>query len=298
VLHAVATPYRERSHFDGQMVLENGGTAAGLRDGWLNRALGAFAGGKHDVAIALADNVPLVLRGPESVTSWSPSRLPDAADDTLERVAELYANDALLSSRLRDALAMRDMAGDSAQGGGAARGAGFRGDAQIGPLVSAAARFLKADDGPRIAVFEAGGWDTHANQGAEQGQLALRLGGLDGAVAALKRDLGAVWNETALLIVTEFGRTVAANGTRGTDHGTGGCAFLAGGAVKGGRVIADWPGLGERDLFEGRDLKPTTDLRAVFKGVLRDHLGVSAETLDAAVFPDSRAVPAVEGLVA
>jgi uncharacterized protein (DUF1501 family) len=315
VLHAVATPYRDRSHFDGQMVLENGGTAAGLRDGWLNRALGAFAAGKHDVAVgrgaapapaalppslavALADNVPLVLRGPESVTSWSPSRLPDAADDTLERVADLYANDPLLSSRLRDALAMRDMAGDSPQGGGAARGAGFRGDAQIGPLVSAAARFLKADDGPRIAVFEAGGWDTHANQGAEQGQLALRLGGLDGAVAALKRDLGAVWNDTALLIVTEFGRTVAANGTRGTDHGTGGCAFLAGGAAKGGRVIADWPGLGERDLLEGRDLEPTTDLRAVFKGVLRDHLGVSAGTLDTVVFPDSRAMAALDDLVA
>jgi uncharacterized protein (DUF1501 family) len=296
VLHAVATPYRDRSHFDGQMVLENGGTAAGaFRDGWLNRALAVL---RPSMAVALAENVPLVLRGPESVTSWSPSRLPDAADDTLERVAELYANDALLSSRLHDALAMRDMAGDVTTGAAGARGGGFRGDAQIGPLVAAAARFLRAYDGPRIAVLEAGGWDTHANQGAEQGQLALRLGGLDGAVAALKRDLGAVWSNTALLIVTEFGRTVAANGTRGTDHGTGGCAFLAGGAVKGGRVLADWPGLGERDLFEGRDLQPTTDLRAVLKGVLRDHLGVSAATLDTAVFPDSRAVQAVEGLVA
>ena len=299
VVHAAATPYRERSHFDGQMVLENGGTAGGVpRDGWLNRALGNFAAPTHDAAVALAENVPLVLRGDESVTSWSPSRLPDAADDTLERIADLYANDALLSSRLRDALAARDMAGDAAAGAGGARGAGFRGDAQIGALVSAAARFLAADDGPRIAVLEAGGWDTHANQGAEQGQLAARLGGLDGAVATLKRELGAVWSRTALLVVTEFGRTVAVNGTRGTDHGTGGCAFLVGGAVKGGRVIADWPGLAEKDLYQARDLKPTTDLRAVFKGVLRDHLGVAAAALDTHVFPGSAAVAALDGLVA
>lgn len=296
VLHAVATPYRERSHFDGQAVLENGALAPGAaRDGWLNRALGAFAAGKTDAAIAVADSVPLVLRGPERVASWAPSRLPGAADDTFERVAELYANDEVFSARLRDALATRAMAGDAAAG--SARGGGVRGGAQLGALVTAAARFLKADDGPRIAVLEAGGWDTHANQGAEQGQLALRLAGLDAAVAALKRDLGTVWRSTAVLIVTEFGRTIAANGTRGTDHGTGGCAFLAGGAVNGGRVIADWLGLAERDLLEGRDLAPTTDLRAVLKGVLRDHLHVSARALDTVIFPDSARLPAIDGLV-
>jgi uncharacterized protein (DUF1501 family) len=292
VLHAVATPYRERSHFDGQAVLENGGaTAPALHDGWLNRSLGGL-GNAREVAIAVADNVPLVLRGDRPVTSWAPSRLPDAPDDTLERIMDLYANDSLLAARLKDALATKEMAGAASGGAG-----GSRGDGQLGALVSATARFLAAADGPRIAVLEATGWDTHANQGAEQGQLAARLGGLDAGIGALKRDLGDAWKHTAVLVVTEFGRTVAVNGTRGTDHGTGTCAFLAGGAVKGGRVVADWPGLAERDLFQARDLKPTTDLRAVFKGVLRDHLGMSPATLDTQVFPDSTAVAARDGLI-
>jgi uncharacterized protein (DUF1501 family) len=241
------------------------------------------------VAIAVADNVPLVLRGDRPVTSWAPSRLPDAPDDTLERIMDLYANDALLGARLRDALATKEMAGDA--------GGGARGDGQLGALVSATAKFLAAPDGPRIAVLEATGWDTHANQGAEQGQLAARLGSLDAGIGALKRDLGDAWKHTAVLVVTEFGRTVAVNGTRGTDHGTGTCAFLAGGAVQGGRVIADWPGLAERDLYQARDLKPTIDLRAVFKGVLRDHLGVAAAALDEQVFPGSSAARAKDGLI-
>jgi uncharacterized protein (DUF1501 family) len=169
--------------------------------------------------------------------------------------------------------------------------------AQLGPLVSAAAKFLSAADGPRIAVLESGGWDTHANQGSSRGLLATRLTGLDKAVATLQRELGEHWQQTVVMIVTEFGRTVAVNGTRGTDHGTGGCAFLAGGAVRGGRVIADWPGLAAKDLYQGRDLAPTTDLRAVFKGVLRDHLRVSAALLDMEVFPDSAEIDGVEDLV-
>jgi uncharacterized protein (DUF1501 family) len=297
VLHAVATPYRERSHFDGQAVLENGGTTApALHDGWLNRSLGGL-GNAREVAIAVADNVPLVLRGDRPVTSWAPSRLPDAPDDTLERIMDLYANDSLLSARLRDALATKEMAGDAANGGAPSRGPALPGDGQLGALVAATARFLVAADGPRIAVLEATGWDTHANQGAEQGQLAARLGGLDSGLGALKRDLGAAWKHTAVLVVTEFGRTVAVNGTRGTDHGTGTCAFLAGGAVHGGRVLADWPGLAERDLYQARDLKPTTDLRSVFKAVLRDHLGMSAAALDTQVFPGSAAVAARDGLI-
>ncbi|HET8698461.1 MAG TPA: DUF1501 domain-containing protein [Gammaproteobacteria bacterium] len=288
VLHAVATPYRERSHFDGQAVLENGGTAApALHDGWLNRSLGAFATGAREAAIAVADNVPLVLRGDRPVTSWAPSRLPDAPDDTLERIMDLYANDPLLAARLGDALATKELAGD----------AGGRPGGQLPALASAAARFLAAPNGPRIAVLEATGWDTHANQGAEQGQLAARLGGLDAGIAALQRDLGDAWQRTAVLVVTEFGRTVAVNGTRGTDHGTGTCAFLAGGAVRGGRVIADWPGLAERDLYQARDLRPTVDLRAVFKGVLRDHLGVTPAALDTQVFPGSAAAAPMDGLV-
>ncbi len=295
VLHAVATPYRERSHFDGQAVLENGGALpAALRDGWLNRALGSLPTGAGEAAVALAENVPLVLRGGHSVDSWSPSRLPDAADDTLERVASLYANDAILAAHLHEALATRAIA--AGMPGGAA--GAIRGEPQLGALAEAAARFLSVPDGPRIAVLEASGWDTHANQGAEQGQLAARLGALDAAVASLKRGLGSAWRDTAVLVVTEFGRTVAVNGTRGTDHGTGACALLAGGAVAGGRVIADWPGLAERDLYEARDLRPTTDLRAVFKGVLRDHFGADEHALATTVFPASASVRPHEGLIA
>jgi len=160
---------------------------------------------------------------------------------------------------------------------------------RITPLVTAAARFLAEPDGPRIAVIDVDGWDTHANQGAVDGSLALRLRALDAGLAAFKNELGRHWAETSVLIVTEFGRTVAANGTRGTDHGTAGCAFLAGGAVAGGRLVADWPGLGERDLHEGRDLRPTLDLRAVTKGLLADRFGLPAAAL-ARVFPDSEHV--------
>jgi len=292
VVHAVATPYRERSHFDGQNVLENGADAPGaLRDGWLNRAVGSTA--RANGAIALSQNIPLVLRGDTSVTSWAPSRLPEADDDTLARVADLYSRDAHLAARLDEALEARMIAGE--MGGRDARGGGAQ--AQLGPVIRAAGRFLSAPDGPRIAVLDTGGWDTHANQGAGQGVLANRLGGLDTGLAALKQELGAHWQNTVVVVATEFGRTVAVNGTRGTDHGTAGCAFLAGGAVRGGRVFADWPGLADRDLYEGRDLKPTTDMRAVFKGVLIEHLGANSAQLSREVFPASASVAPLEGLI-
>ena len=228
----------------------------------------------------------MVLRGPESVTSWSPSRA-GCRDDTPDRVA----------GRRTTRCSVRGCATAARDRGDAAGARGGPRDRTLGALVTATARFLSAADGPRDRGAR-GERLGHARQSARSGQLAARLAGLDGAVAALKRDLGAVWSSTALLVVTEFGRTVAANGTRGTDHGTGGCAFLAGGAVQGGRVIADWPGLADRDLYQSRDLKPTTDLRAVFKGVLRDHLKVTGAGLDTEVFPESRAVAALDGLVA
>jgi len=292
VVHAVATPYRERSHFDGQNVLENGADAPGaVRDGWLNRVVGSTA--KASGAIALSQNIPLVLRGDRSVTSWAPSRLPAADDDTLARIAELYSQDAHLAGRLEEALAARMIAGE--MGGRNARRGG--GQAQLGPVIRAAGRFLSAPDGPRIAVLDTGGWDTHANQGAGQGSLASRLGGLDAGLAALKQELGNYWQSTVVVVATEFGRTVAVNGTRGTDHGTGGCAFIAGGAVRGGQVFADWPGLADRDLYEGRDLKPTTDMRALFKGVLIEHLGADSAQLNRDVFPASENIAPLEGLI-
>ncbi len=297
VFHAVASPYRERSHFDGQDLLESGtAQLKGTRDGWLNRALPALPSSKtrhtDQIAVALAQNVPLVLRGDAAVNSWAPSRLPDADLDTLQRIADLYSTDEYFASRLQSALAADGIAGEGMDKGGKRDPLnGFN------AVTSAAGKFLAAPDGPRVAVIEVGGWDTHANQGAEEGQLANRLRSLDQGLETLRTSLGAGWKDTAMLVVTEFGRTVAVNGTRGTDHGTATCAFLAGGSISGGRIIADWPGLATSDLYQQRDLRPTLDLRSVFKGILAAHLGVSEADLEAKVFPDSRRAQPLEGLV-
>jgi uncharacterized protein (DUF1501 family) len=298
IFHAVASPYRERSHFDGQDLLESGTGARTTRDGWLNRALPALPLARTRstelIAMALAQNVPLVLRGEARVNSWAPSRLPQADSDTLQRIADLYSADPYFANRLQTALAADDLAGAGMSGAGENRRDPLN---AIGAIASAAGKFLAAADGPRIAVIEAGGWDTHANQGAERGQLATRLRGLDQGLDGLRTALGPAWQDTAILIITEFGRTVAVNGTRGTDHGTATCAFLAGGAIAGGRVVADWPGLATGALYQGRDLKPTLDLRSVFKGVLAAHLGVAERDLEERVFPDSRTAKPIEGLV-
>jgi uncharacterized protein (DUF1501 family) len=164
-------------------------------------------------------------------------------------------------------------------------------------IIHATAGFLRSDDGPRVAVFDASGWDTHANEGGAEGQLAARLAALDAGLRTLKEELGPVWRDTAVMVVTEFGRTAAVNGTRGTDHGTGAAAFLLGGAVDGGRVIAKWPGLSARALYQGRDLAPTLDLHSVLKGLLADHLQVPTRALETSVFPDSAAVKPLRGLV-
>jgi uncharacterized protein (DUF1501 family) len=298
VLHAVATPYRERSHFDAQDVLESGFTLPhASRSGWLNRSLGGLPGAttarQHHAGVALGAGIPLVMRGAHDVASWSPSRLPGLEEDTLQRLSDLYAGDGLLSRRLADALAANEIAGDMQAGGAGGRGAA----AQVVQTATTAAGFLKREEGPRVAVFETTGWDTHANQGADKGALALRLATLDGGLRALRNELGPVWERTVVLVATEFGRTVALNGTRGTDHGTGAAAFLLGGAVRGGRVVADWPGLAPAALFEGRDLRPTTDLRSVMKSLLRDHLGLPKPFIDSTVFPDSAAAPYLPDLV-
>ncbi|HYM26775.1 MAG TPA: DUF1501 domain-containing protein [Steroidobacteraceae bacterium] len=305
VLHALASPYRERSHFDGQDVLENGTPRPhALQSGWLNRALLHLPGAPpREAGVALGQNVPLVMRGPAAVTSWSPSQLAALDDDTLARLADLYAGDALLAQRLADGLAADAIAAEEGAGmtpppvaAGAAARPRAANNARYAEIVRAAAAFLRQEDGPQVAVFDTSGWDTHANEGGAQGQLATRLAGLDAALASLRRELGPAWAETAVLAVTEFGRTAAINGTRGTDHGTATAAFLAGGAVAGGRVLADWPGLAPRQLYQGRDLAPTLDLRAVLKGVLAEHLGISARALDEDVFPDSARLRPLAGL--
>ncbi|HEX4389286.1 MAG TPA: DUF1501 domain-containing protein [Steroidobacteraceae bacterium] len=308
VLHALASPYRERSHFDGQDALENGTPQPhALPTGWLNRALLRLPGGApREAGVALGQNVPLVMRGPAEVTSWSPSRLNALDEDTLARITDLYANDKLLSVRLADGLAADVIAG----GGGADRGVAdnaMQGQPPAPPVqayngryaevVRATAGFLRQEQGPRVAVFDTSGWDTHANEGGAQGQLAGRLAALDRALATLKAELGPTWGDTAVLLVTEFGRTASVNGTRGTDHGTATAAFLLGGAVAGGKVIADWPGLSARALYQGRDLSPTLDLRAVLKGVLGEHLGVPQRALEESVFPESAAARPLRGLM-
>jgi uncharacterized protein (DUF1501 family) len=305
VIHAVASPYRERSHFDGQNVLENGTPApTSGTSGWLNRAIAALppaAHAPHELGLALGQNVPLVLRGDERVTSWAPSLLPEVEPDTLTRLADLYTADPILAMRLKEATAIDALADEQM---GSERGAGKPGArpgagnvARLKLMAGTAGKLLSAADGPRIAVFDATGWDTHAQEGASTGQLAQRLDGLDGVLDSLASALQPVWKQSAILVVTEFGRTVALNGTRGTDHGTGTCAFLLGGAVNGGRVLADWPGLASRALYEGRDLKPTLDLRAVFKSVLRQHFAISERQLDEAVFPSSSSARPVPDLL-
>ncbi len=290
IVHGVATPYRNRSHFDGQDLLETGAAGPrGANDGWLNRALGAL-GGDGAAALAVGQSVPLVLRGEVAVANWAPSVLPAPGDVFFQQLGDLYSGDPALSAALAEALRARDMADDI---GGQRVG---RGAAAFANMAAIAGRMLSEADGPRIAVLEMGGWDTHANQGAATGQLARNLAGLDDGLERLRTALGSHWRSTVVMAVTEFGRTAAANGTAGTDHGTAGIALVVGGAVTGGRVAADWPGLAARDLYEGRDLRPTIDLRSVFKGVLGPHLAMSAAMLDGQVFPDSQSARALVDL--
>ena len=310
IVHAVASPYRERSHFDGQDVLESGLTKPGATDtGWLNRALATLqpagrVGGKE--AFAVGPMTPLVVRGPAPVMSWTPPRLPPATDDTVMRLMELYRHtDPALA---RAPVERTDLAAIARAGGmdmkpGQNKGARPQGPggairAYFTEAAGTAAKFMARTEGPRIGALAFDGWDTHADEGAAKGRLAMLLGALDDALGAVESGMGEAWRETAVAVITEFGRTARVNGTAGTDHGTATVALLAGGAVKGGRVIADWPGVSEAALYQGRDLKPTTDLRAVLKGVLRDHLRLDERALASKVFPGSEQLKTVNGLVA
>jgi uncharacterized protein (DUF1501 family) len=288
VFHAVATPYRDRSHFSGQDMLESGlASEGGIRDGWLGRALPP-TGSRTTEAVAVGESVPLLLRGGQGVSSWSPGESDLVDDATLDRLAVLFEDDPLLSHALSAALDMQGTAGN-----GKMENEG-RGRRQFITLMAAAGRFLAADSGPRVAAVDMTGWDTHVRQDA---RLERQLGLLDEGVRSLRKSIGDTWRRTAVLVVTEFGRTVAFNGSGGTDHGTGMAAFLLGGAVDGGRVIADWPGLDEASLLQKRDLRPTMDLRAVAKGVLEDHMGLPRTALDRTIFPDSQQLRPLSGLI-
>lgn len=302
VVHAVATGYRERSHFDGQDVLESGWPAPGeTRDGWLNRAALAIPAGDRvappgkPAALAVGALPPLIVRGAAPIYGWSPPAAFRATADTAQRVLDLYAaDDPPLAEQFRRALETDRLA----LGGGMAKGAGRPGQpTYMRAVAEGAARIMAAEDGPRVAALAFDGWDTHANEGGATGRLADLLAGLDGALAAFEAGMGGRWKDTVVMVVTEFGRTAHVNGTVGTDHGTGTVALLVGGAVKGGRVIADWPGLKAAALRDGRDLAPTADLRSVAKGVLQDLFEIPGAAMTAGIFPGAESIAPMRDLV-
>ena len=311
-VHAAATPYRERSHFDGQDVLESGLAKPGATDtGWLNRALGALepdgrVNPRAARPFAVGPVTPLVVRGPAPVLSWAPPRLPPASDDTLMRLLDLYRHtDPALARALEERIGLAAIARARRHGRDAPREGGQR-------PAGMAARC--APISPRPPARRRNSWRgrtarasarSPSTAGTRTSTKARSTGGSPTCSARStapsrrsRKNMGEAWRETVVAVVTEFGRTARINGTDGTDHGTGTVALLAGGALKGGRVIADWPGLKPANLHEGRDLKPTTDLRAVLKGVLKDHLRVDERALAANVFPDSADVKPMAGLFA
>lgn len=284
--HAVASPYRERSHFDAQNVLETGGSMAyQLKDGWMNRLLTLLPPSQNE-AIAFASSIPMALRGKNEVTSYAASNLPQASDDLLMRVSQLYAEDTQLNQLWLAALDANNMSDD----------AKVRQDpASFGKL---AASFLSKSNGPRIAMIETGGWDTHS---AQEGRLNRQLKSLDTLIASLRDGLGegenGLWQKTTIIVATEFGRTVAVNGTGGTDHGTGSAAMILGGDVKGGRVIADWPGLNSSNLYQGRDLNPTINLNTLFASVTGESFGLDTNKVAKALFPETANGKLLQGLI-
>lgn len=290
LFQAIAPPYAKRSHFYAQDVLETGLTnPAGSASGWLYRALQGLSEGRdpEKYGYSLGAGIPRIVQGALPVGAWAPDRLPDPDEDTLQRLMALYEQDSYLGPKVQAGFNADEMIN--------AMGGKLRGGNNLTTVAKAAARFLTRDDGPRVAVMDSGGWDTHAWQGTTKGRLANRFRELDTVLAGLKQDMGSVWDQTAVVIITEFGRTVAVNGTSGTDHGVGGAAFLLGGAVNGGRVHSDWPGLAKEKLYEGRDLKPTLDMRALFAGVLHQHMGLDRGFIEEQVFPGYR--DQVSGLI-
>ncbi|MCX7932832.1 MAG: DUF1501 domain-containing protein [Rhodovarius sp.] len=287
-IHAVAGHWRSRSHFDAQDFLESGEDRR-LDSGWLNRALAALPEGRGEVrqGLAVGVGVPLLLRGPVRVSSYAPPGQPPVPADLLSLLAGLHAQDPLTAAAFREGLRARGFS--AAALAGSEPPPGNRN--AFAALAGAAGRLLSRPDGPRVAAMELGGWDTHFAQPA---RLPPVLRELDQGLAALKEALGAAWAHTAVLLATEFGRTVRVNGTQGTDHGTAGVAFVLGGAVAGGRVLGTWPGLS--DLFENRDLAPTTDLRAVAKALLAGHLRLPPAAV-AQAFPGSEQIAPMQGLL-
>lgn len=281
IVHALAGPWRDRSHFLAQDLLESGGIQTAAKQGWLNRALQAEPSLS---AVSIGPTTPLILSGKAPASSWSPPVLPEASEETLARLLALYEGDAAFKSALEKSIetdAIASGIGMMKRGGGAANFAA--------PL-EGASRLLAAANGPDIAVVSLDGWDTHSGQA---GKLARAFKALDDGLAKAKTALGPTWRQTTIACITEFGRTVRENGSKGTDHGTAGAALLAGGSLKGGKIRGDWPSLAPSALFENRDLAPANDMHGLFKGLLAELYGFD-RTQMARIFPETRGVAAMQ----
>jgi uncharacterized protein (DUF1501 family) len=314
---AIATPDRERSHFEAQDVLESGsGTVYASSSGWLNRAVQAMGPPGRVKALSVGPTAPLILRGAVETASWSPGGIAQTDHRLPAILQDLYAQDPLLGPALAEGLATQAMAKSAiadaamteppapqpevrapadAMSMSASPQPRRQGDARkIGAIL---AGFMVQPGGAQVAAVSIDNFDTHANQGAGTGQLATRLTYVDAFLDGLHAGLGPMWADTVVVMATEFGRTARVNGTGGTDHGTGSTALVLGGSLKKGGIIGDWPTLRAGSLFEARDTYPTLDMRGLFKGILRDHMGVDRAALDQTVFPDSARVAAVSNLV-
>ncbi len=278
-LHAMAIPHRTRSHFDGQAVLETGlDRPVGSADGWMNRLLQVMPGERSGIAIA--SGLPRSMAGSFEVNTWSPAQLGAVSDAYLDRLATLYRRDRALAGRFEAALQQQDMVGEEAMAGGNARRGG------VTPLLQAAARMLSTATGPNVAAVEFSGWDTHANQGLAGGALDRLLAQLAEGLTQFRVAMGDAWSNTTVVVMTEFGRTARINGTRGTDHGTAGAGFVISPRLARSQVLADWPGLGDRALFEQRDLAPTLDTRQVLRGIIAAQFDLTQSQVER-VFPGS-----------
>ncbi|MEO9823644.1 MAG: DUF1501 domain-containing protein [Paracoccaceae bacterium] len=271
IAHAASTPYRDkRSHFDGQDILETGGAGIG-KGGWLNRALSKLPGTTSETAFAVGRENLLLLSGDENYSAWSPDSDLDLSPQAQLLLEKVYEQDPLFQQAAARAMELADLTDKPMSPRRAGRAKA---------LAKFAADRLREDT--RIAAFSINGWDTHANQ---NNTLPRALGELSSAITTLKAELGATWGQTAVLCLTEFGRTVHENGSRGTDHGTGGAAIFAGGALKGGHVLGAWPGLSDGNLYEKRDLMPTSDVRSYAAWAMNALFPLGKSELQTHIFP-------------
>jgi uncharacterized protein (DUF1501 family) len=295
-IHAVAGPYRTRSHFEAQDLLQLGTPTDSITSGWLNRVLAELPSRPSATPAGLSVGIgtPLLLQGPVRIGAYAPEHFATPSPDLYARIAALNAQDPLTGPAIATALNGdafdKSILTDDAptQPGDAGKG-----KSAFPALAAHAGALLAAARGPRVAAFQLEGWDTHGNQ---VGGLKAPLTGLDAGLTALKTSLGPAWKNTMVLVMTEFGRTAAMNGTAGTDHGTATVAFVLGGNVNGGKVAGTWPGLSPGQLFENRDLAPTMDIRSVAKGALASHLNLGPSAL-ARVFPGSEQAAPLNGLI-